>query len=154
MPAVAPAAKYLLDANALIALCWPHHQHHKSMHAWFGRNAAQGWATCALTQAALVRISLQPAFAVAQSISFQDAAQLLAHNTAHPAHHLLALNFGSDAVAQLCTGGIWGHRQITDAWLLTTAVTHGCKLLTFDQGIGALLATQQERERSIALLTD
>jgi uncharacterized protein len=153
MPTAASEPNYLLDANALIALCWPHHQHHKHMLNWFEQHAAQGWATCALTQAALVRISLQPAFAATQTISFQDAALLLTNNTAHPAHRLLALDFGFDSVAQLCTGGIWGHRQITDAWLLSTAITHGCKLLTFDQGIGALLATQQERERSIALLT-
>ena len=149
---------YLLDANALIALCWPHHEHHARMQTWFAANAKRGWATCDLTQAALVRVSLQPAFTGAQSVNdhvkTSDLHELLLRNTAHPQHHFLPLSIGFDVVMRTCTAGIWGHRQITDAWLLTTAVTHGCKLLTFDQGIGALLATQQERERSIALLTD
>ncbi len=154
MPSTAPAPCYLLDANALIALCWPHHEHHKRMLAWFGRHAADGWATCALTQAALVRISLQPTFSSlsAHGISVDTIAQLLANNTAHPAHHFLNLDFGFDTVVQRCTGGIWGHRQITDAWLLTTAIRHGCKLLTFDTGINALLATMPEKETHLTLL--
>jgi uncharacterized protein len=153
MPTALPA-RHLLDANALIALCWPHHEHHKRMLAWFGRHAAAGWATCALTQAALVRISLQPAFSglSAQGISIDTIAQLLVNNTAHPAHRFVSLDFGFDTVAQHCTGGIWGHRQITDAWLLTAAIRHGYKLLTFDTGINALLASPQEKQAHLALL--
>ena len=39
----------LLDANALIALCWPRHEYHATMRYWFGKNARSGWATTALT---------------------------------------------------------------------------------------------------------
>lgn len=52
----------LLDANALIALLWPTHEHHAPMRQWFRQHAADGWATTALTQAAFVRIVSQPAF--------------------------------------------------------------------------------------------
>lgn len=154
MPAAASAPGHLLDANALIALCWPHHEHHERMLAWFGRSAHQGWATCALTQAALVRISLQPAFSSisAQGISLETISQLLTNNTSHKAHRLLTLDFGFDAVEKYCTGGIWGHRQITDAWLLSAAIRHGYKLLSFDTGINALLATQAEKEAHLMLL--
>jgi uncharacterized protein len=154
MPNRLAAPRHLLDANALIALCWPHHEHHQPMLAWFQGQAAHGWATCALTQTALVRISLQPAFSslFAQGISLETLTQLLANNTSHPAHRLLSLDFGFDAVAQYCTGGIWGHRQITDAWLLSTAIRHGYKLLSFDKGINALLATQLEKDKHLMLL--
>jgi uncharacterized protein len=154
MPSAAPATPHLLDANALIALCWPHHEHHRRMLAWFSKSAAQGWATCALTQAAFVRIGLQPAFSslLTQGIAVGDLAQLLANNTAHAAHRLLPLDFGFDTVSQFCTGGIWGHRQITDAWLLSAAIRHGHKLLSFDTGISALLATAQEKEAHLSLL--
>lgn len=65
---------------------------------------------------------------------------------------LIALNFGFADVWAACTGGILGHRQITDAWLLTAAVRSGVKLLTFDSGIGQLLASQAEREKHLAVL--
>lgn len=145
------SAGYLLDANALIALCWPTHQHHDAMRAWFNRQASSGWATCALTQAALVRIALQPAFA-GRHVEVAEVAELLRRNTAHPQHRLLALDFDFSRVLATCTGGIWGHRQITDAWLLAVAVRHGCKLLTFDQGMAALLATPAERQAHLLVL--
>jgi uncharacterized protein len=142
---------HLLDANALIALCWPAHEHHEVMVAWFKKNARRGWATCALTQAALVRISLQPAFA-GRSITVADVAALLTQNTAHSQHEFLPLDFEFETVRKQCTGGLWGHRQITDAWLLTAAIRHGHKLLTLDRGLSALLATDQERKAHVVAL--
>ncbi len=55
----------LFDANALIALLWPAHEHHMTMRKWFRQPAASGWATTALTQGAFVRIVSQPAFPLA-----------------------------------------------------------------------------------------
>ncbi len=142
---------FLLDANALIALCWPQHIHHKSIQKWFGRHAAQGWSTCALTQAAFVRISLQPAFAL-RSTGLDEVAELLAEVTSHATHSVVSLVDTFDAVVNACSGGIVGHRQITDAWLLTTAIANRVKLVTFDHGISSLLATERERtEHLIAL---
>lgn len=144
----------LLDANALIALCWPTHEHHARMRAWFKQHAKQGWATCALTQAAFVRIVLQPAFsgpATSGRLAVSDVAELLLRNTAHAQHRFVPLDFGFEHVLATCTGGLHGHRQITDAWLLTTAIRHDMKLLTFDTGMAALLATQAERQAHIAM---
>ena len=74
---------------------------------------------------------------------------LLKRNVAHPAHRLLALDFDFSAVMACCTGGVVGHRQITDAYLLTAAMRAGMKLLTFDGGITQLLATAVERQRHV-----
>lgn len=138
----------LLDANALIALLWPAHEHHTVMRAWFRQYAEAGWATTALTQGAFVRIVSQPAFA-GRGIPVAEVADLLLRNLAHPRHRLLALDFGFDAVLSTCTGGLLGHRQVTDAWLLTAAIRHGAQLLSFDTGLPQLLATSQERSRHI-----
>lgn len=138
----------LLDANALIALLWPTHEHHATMREWFRRHAEAGWATTALTQGAFVRIVSQPAFA-GRGIPVAEVADLLLRNLAHPHHRLLALDFGFDAVLGACTGGLLGHRQITDAWLLTAAIRHGAQLLTFDSGLAQLLATARERSQHI-----
>ena len=142
---------HLFDANALIALGWPTHEHHPSMVRWFRQHARAGWATTALTQSAFVRVVSQPAFA-GRSIAIGEAAELLLRNTAHPKHRLVMLDFGFADVLASCTGGILGHRQVTDAWLLTAAIRSGMKLLTFDSGIGQLLSNPQERARHLAVL--
>ncbi len=142
---------HLLDANALIALGWPTHEHHPRMVRWFRQHARAGWATTAFTQSAFVRIVSQPAFS-GRSISIGEVAGLLLRNTAHPKHRLVAMNFGFADVLGACTGGILGHRQITDAWLLTAAIRSGMKLLTFDTGIEHLLVNAQERVKHLSLL--
>lgn len=139
---------HLLDANALIALCWPPHEHHERMRDWFGRHAAEGWATCALTQAAFVRLLCQPVIA-GRAMAMADVAELLLRNAAHPKHRYLESAPDLATVLAVCTGGLMGHRQVTDAWLLTAAVQNGMKLLSFDDGVPMLLATAAERQRHI-----
>lgn len=141
---------YLLDANALIALGWPVHEHHRRALSWFKKHARQGWATCAFTQAAFVRIIAQPSFS-GHAISVGEVGEVLLRNTAHAKHRFLPLDFGFEQVLGCCTGGLLGHRQITDAYLLTLAVRHGAKLVTFDGGIRQLLATAEERERHLQM---
>lgn len=142
---------HLLDANALIALAWPAHEHHAIMLRWFERHAASGWSTNALTQGAFVRVVSQPAFA-GRSLAIAEVADSLLRNVAHTKHRFLALDFGFEEVLGICSGGILGHRQITDAWLLACAVRHQAKLVTFDAGIEQLLAKPAERQKHIALL--
>lgn len=142
---------YLLDANALIALCWPTHEHHPRMAGWFRQHARAGWASTALTQSAFVRIVSQPVFS-GRSIAIGAVAKLLLRNTAHSKHRLVALDFGFADVLSVCTGGILGHRQITDAWLLTAAIRSGMKLVTFDSGITHLLANERERASHLVIL--
>jgi uncharacterized protein len=142
---------WLLDANALIALGWPPHEHHTAMQRWFKNHAGEGWATTAVTQSAFVRIVSQPAFS-GRVIGVTQVAELLLRNTAHPHHRLMAMDFGFEQVLGCCTGGLFGHRQITDAYLLATAARHKAKLVTFDQGIRDLLATDMERERLLRVL--
>lgn len=139
---------FLLDANALIALGWPAHEHHARVLNWFKKHARQGWATCAITQAAFVRIIAQPSFS-GHAVSVNEVGELLLRNTAHPKHRFLPLDFGFEQVLGCCTGGLLGHRQITDAYLLTLAIGHGVKFVTFDSGVRHLLATEPERERHL-----
>ena len=139
-----------LDANALIALGWPAHEHHERMHAWCSRHARDGWATCAITQAAFVRIVSQPAFS-GRSFALSEVGEVLNRNLAHAAHRLLPLDFSFPDVAALCTGGLVGHRQVTDAWLLTAAARAGARLLTFDTGVRQLLASEEERARLVSV---
>jgi toxin-antitoxin system PIN domain toxin len=142
---------FLLDANALIALGWPTHEHHARMLAWFGRHARNGWATSALTQAAFLRIVSQPAFS-GRSIGIDEVAELLLRNLAHPRHRFLPLDFGIEQVLGHCTGGLVGHRQVTDAYLLSLAIRNRVRLVTFDAGVAHLLASADERAKHLSIL--
>lgn len=144
-------APHLLDVNALIALLWEDHQFHETMALWFSRHAKEGWATSAITQAGFIRVMNQSAL-VQPGLSVADLAEVLASNLAHPAHRLLPLDFDFADVLTCCTGGVVGHRQVSDAYLLTAAVRGGMKLLTFDSGLGTLLASSAERSAHIHLL--
>ena len=122
-----PAA--LLDVNVLLALAWPNHQHHRAAHAWFRREGGGGWATCALTQLAFIRLSSNPAYTPA-SVPPREAAALLARLTAHSSHHYWA------ALAEPADAGFdraLGHKQIMDAYLVSVAERHRGRLVTFDR---------------------
>jgi uncharacterized protein len=53
---------YLLDVNVLIALLDSGHQHHIAAHRWFGQHADGTWATCPITELAVMRIMGHPAY--------------------------------------------------------------------------------------------
>jgi toxin-antitoxin system PIN domain toxin len=101
----------LPDANVLLALAWPNHQHHERAHGWFLREHYHGWATCALTQAAFVRLSSHPAF-TSVAVTPSDAAALLARQTSHETHR-----FWSELppITIETVSRALGHQQVTDA---------------------------------------
>ncbi len=144
-------SRYLLDANALIALGWPAHEHHLRVQAWFKDHARHGWATTPFTQAAFVRVVSQPAFS-GNLIGPREAAELLARNLTHRHHRFFPHDMEIGEVASLCTGGLVGHRQVTDAYLLALAIKRKCKLVTFDNGLRQLLATAGERSTHVEQL--
>ncbi len=144
-------ASHLLDVNALIALLWEDHRFHGTMARWFTRHAKAGWSTCAITQSGFIRVMLQPALSQ-HGRTLAELADLLAHNVAQPSHQQLPLDFAFTDVMACCTGGVVGHRQITDAYLLTAAMRAGMKLLTFDSGLSTLLASPAERSVHIEVL--
>lgn len=118
----------LLDTNVLLALAWPNHQHHAAAHRWFGAEAKHGWATCALTQLAFVRLSSNPAFTRC-AVSPTAAAELLAQYCLERGHRFWDSPPAADP--GLYRAAV-GHQQVTDAWLVEVARQHGGRLVTFD----------------------
>jgi len=124
----------LLDVNALVALAWDSHVHHAAMRAWFNTNSSDGWATCAVTESGFVRVSSNPKV-LRSSLSVGDARRVLSALRDVDAHGFLPND------VSLCDPDvpqIVGHRQVTDAQLLTLATRHGMRLVTFDAAILAL----------------
>lgn len=123
----------LLDVNVLIALCDGRHEHHETAARWFVAHAADGWASCPLTQNGAIRIMGVPAYPGARPVA-QVLAQVQAM-CAHAHHH-----FWPDAVSLVQPGTLnpahlLGHRQLTDAYLLALAVHHQGRLVTLDGGV-------------------
>ncbi|MDP3176706.1 MAG: hypothetical protein Q8M76_02300, partial [Spirochaetaceae bacterium] len=50
----------LFDVNFLVALAWPNHSMHSLAARYFRETREKGFATCPITEAGFVRISLNP----------------------------------------------------------------------------------------------
>lgn len=107
----------LLDVNALVALAWDSHIHHARIREWFASNAPQGWATCPITESGFVRVSTNPKV-LPSPIRVDDARHVLATLRETVGHRFLSddVSLVDDDVPTIV-----GHRQITDAHLLTLA---------------------------------
>lgn len=126
----------LLDVNALVALAWDSHVHHAAIRAWFSTNSGDGWSTCPVTESGFVRVSSNRK--VLPSPIGVEAARAVLSALRHAGDHRFLANDVSLVDADVPP--IVGHRQVTDAQLLTLARRHGIRLVTFDSGIAALAA--------------
>lgn len=124
----------LLDVNALVALAWDSHVHHAPTRSWFAANSADGWATCPLTESGFVRVSSNPTV-LPSAIGVEEARRVLALLRSVGSHRFLAddVSMTDDDVPALV-----GHRQVTDAHLITLARRHNVRVVTFDGGVRAL----------------
>ncbi|CAN5176386.1 type II toxin-antitoxin system VapC family toxin [soil metagenome] len=136
----------LLDVNALVALAWDSHVHHAPMRTWFAANRASGWATCPITESGFVRVSSNPKV-LPSPIGVATARDVLSLLRAVDGHRFLADDV---SLADRDVPAIVGHRQVTDAHLLTLARRRGVRVLTFDAGMLAL-ADGQDVELLTAL---
>ena len=121
----------LLDVNALVALAWDSHVHHARMRTWFVENGPRGWATCPMTESGFVRVSSNPK-ALPSAIGIDAARSVLAVLRAVDGHRFLADDV---SLSDSDVPAMSGHRQVTDAHLLTLARRRGVRLVTFDAGV-------------------
>jgi toxin-antitoxin system PIN domain toxin len=127
---VSEPARSLLDVNVLIALHDQQHVHHAMAAEWFTAHAAQGWASCPLTQNGVLRIMSQPAYPNAQPLGLLMA--LFARSFAAPVHAFWPDDLSVVDAARFNAAHMHGHRQITDLYLLALAVARGGRFVTFD----------------------
>lgn len=115
---------FLLDANALIALALREHEHHGRVVAW--SSAGQKMALCPVVEGALVR------FLVRLGQPARVAGDLLRGYYASS-----RFEFWPDAVSYVDADlrHVIGHRQVTDAYLVSLALGRGGQLATFDRAL-------------------
>jgi toxin-antitoxin system PIN domain toxin len=142
---------HLLDTNLLIALAWPQHVHHAQAHAWFGRIGREAWATCPLTQVAFIRISSNPKI-IPDAVSPREALATLAKIVAVPGHQFWPDGASPTVATAFASLSLVGHRQVTDAYLLSLAQHHNGKLATFDRGVVELIQVPKDRTRHVTVI--
>ncbi len=122
----------LLDVNVLIALLDPQHVHHEASHCWFQAHGRDGWATCPLTQNALLRILGNPRYPNSPG-GPAVVMPLLQRLLSHPDHLFWADSLSWDAAGVFWADALLQHGQITDTYLLALAVHHQGRLVSFDR---------------------
>lgn len=118
----------LLDANVLIALAIDDHVHHDAAERWLA-SSDDGFATCPITQGALMRALLR------NDTPANRATMVLGRFTEDARHQFWPDELGYGDVPMY---GVRGHRQVTDAYLAALVRAHGGRLVTFDRGLAAL----------------
>lgn len=120
----------LLDINVLIALLDAAHVHHKLATAWLGTNVRHGWASCALTQIGCVRIMSQPAYPNTRPAAV--VAERLRHAAADRRHEFWPADVDLLGGQVIDWSLVLTSRHVTDLYLLSLAVEHGGRFVTFD----------------------
>lgn len=118
----------LADGNLLIALIVVDHVHHDRAVEWFATEEPT-LATCPITEGTLLRFLIREGTSASVAIGVLDAIR------AAPWHRFWADDIPYEA-AQL--GGVIGHRQVTDAYLVALGRHHGGRVATLDKGLAAL----------------
>lgn len=121
----------LLDVNVLVALAWDSHVHHTATRSWFAASAASGWATCPLTESGFVRVSSNPKV-LPHAIGVEAARGVLSALRATGGHSFV---IDDVSVTDADVPRVAGHRQVTDAHLLTLARRRAMRVVTFDRGL-------------------
>jgi toxin-antitoxin system PIN domain toxin len=123
---------FLLDANVLIALLDPAHVQHDVAHEWFAAQGQQAWATCPLTENAVLRIVGHSRYPNSPGTP-AAVAPLMASLCALPGHVFWPDDISLLDATMFDLTRLLNSSQVTDSYLLALACARGGKLATFDR---------------------
>ena len=139
--------KYLADVNVLIALMDEDHIHHKRVAKWFDASDEDEFGVCAFTETGFLRVTTNPK---AGSHLIEEALDALASLNNHAGYRFWPMTEGWASLVEPFCERVFGHQQITDAYLLGLAVKEDGVLVTLDKGILYMAGTQY-RENVLVL---
>ena len=132
---------YLLDVNVLVALTKRNHVLYRRAHHWFA--GVQSWATTPMTEAAFIRLMLNPLVS-GMVLKRADVLAVLVALRRWPGHVFIADDSSlAQPVIDLC--GLVGHKQVPDAHLVNLAAQHGAVLATLDGNIEKMLVPDDQK---------
>ena len=126
--------RYLLDVNALVALTSIEHPQYPVAHRWFDSLGDEEWGICPFTEAGYVRVVTNPASGPIMR-TFPQAAAILKDLSEQPGYRYWTIADSWARLAAPLAGRIFGHQQVTDAYLLGLAIKNDGTLVTFDRGL-------------------
>ena len=138
---------YLLDVNVLVALLDEDHVHHRVVTKWFDTPGLQ-WALCPFTEAGLLRYMTRPKMG---DMSMEEATAMLAQLKQEAGYHYQPIAGDWQTLCGPFFKRLFGHNQVTDAYLLGLAVHRGLVLATFDR---AILHLAGEHGKHVLLLEE
>lgn len=125
---------YLLDLNVLIALVDSCHEHYQTAQDWFISSGNDHVGLCPLTEAGFLRITTNPAYRPV-SRTMDEAIAILQVLKGNPRFGYWEIKESwVDLTAGFATR-VFGHQQVTDAYLLGLAIKEKGVLVTFDSAI-------------------
>jgi predicted nucleic acid-binding protein len=104
-----------------------------------------------LVQIAFIRISSNPKI-IADAVTPREALEVLKKIVSVPGHHFWPDTVAPTDAKAVTSAAFVGHRQVTDAYLLSLAQHHKGKLATFDNGIAELIQANKERHQHITVI--
>jgi hypothetical protein len=114
------------------------------MQKWFDTFGKEDWGVCPLTEAGFVRVMTNPAYRGATRTVAQTNA-ILAGFTRHPGYRYWPISDQWAVLTAPFSARLFGHQQVTDAYLLGLAVKEKGVLVTFDRGIRYLAGAEHSR---------
>ena len=126
-------SRALLDVNVLLALLDSDHVDHERAHEWLGRDLSEGWASCAITENAFVRIVTQPRYP--SPVSPSAAITLLDTSRAAGDHEFWTCDVSLLDQTTIDATRLHSSSDITDAYLLALAVAQRGRFVTFDRRV-------------------
>jgi uncharacterized protein len=131
----------LLDVNALVALTSIEHPQYLIAQRWFDSLADEEWGICPLTEAGYVRVVTNPASGPVLQ-TFLRAGAILKDLAERPGFTYWPITGSWADLTAPFAGRIFGHQQVTDAYLLGLAIKEDGVLVTFDKGIRYMAGPQ------------
>ena len=144
---------WLLDVNVLVARFWEPHIFHRKVRAWMIRHEQEGWATCPITQAGLVRTISNPGFSQDAPRPAEALHWLTETLRQDPNHHFWADDLPLSIACAETVSRLSGYKQLTDAYLLGLTTHRKARLLTLDRRM-LMLTTEGSPARQALVLLD
>lgn len=143
--------RVLLDVNVIIALLDSKHVFHKRAHSWWAANGNVGWASCPITENAVLRIMSNPNYDRPHRFSVTDLMKQLREFIQKTDHRFWADELSILNEFLFESSRIHGPRQLTDLYLLALATKSHGRLVTFDQGISLAAVSGSSAENLIII---
>ena len=141
----------LLDVNVLIALLDSGHDLHDRAHLWWESEHEVLWASCPMTENAVVRIMGNPTYHSQRRFSIPTVRKQFVEFARRTDHTLFSDDISILDSSLIDHDFILGPMQITDVYLLALAVNNGARMVTLDSRI-SLAAVRSARAENLVMI--